>query len=63
MSVNAAVGAGLNFAVAAGNYGADACSYSPAAAESAVTVGASDIDDQMAGFSNDGKCVGMYLLI
>ena len=63
MSVNAAVGAGLNFAVAAGNDDADACSYSPAAAESAVTVGASDIGDERAGFSNKGKCVGMCPLI
>jgi len=60
MSVNAAVGAGLHFAVAAGNDNADACSYSPAAAESAVTVGASNIADQRAEFSNIGKCVDIF---
>ncbi len=37
-AVNAAVEEGLHFAVAAGNDNADACNYSPAAAENAVTV-------------------------
>jgi cerevisin len=59
MAVNAAVEAGINFAVAAGNDNADACNYSPAAAEKAVTVGASTLGDQRAYFSNYGKCTGM----
>lgn len=57
MAVNAAVKAGIHFAVAAGNDNADACNYSPAAAADAVTVGASDISDKRAYFSNYGKCV------
>jgi len=60
MAVNAAVQAGLNFAVAAGNDNADACNYSPASAELAVTVGASDISDQRAYFSNYGKCTDIF---
>ncbi|QRW25382.1 Retrovirus-related Pol polyprotein from transposon TNT 1-94 [Rhizoctonia solani] len=40
-AVNAAVRNGMHFAVAAGNDNKDACNYSPAAAELAVTVGAS----------------------
>ncbi|KAH3669490.1 hypothetical protein OGAPHI_001611 [Ogataea philodendri] len=60
LAVNAAVKAGLHFAVAAGNDNADACDYSPAAAESAVTVGASTLSDSRAYFSNYGKCVDIF---
>lgn len=59
-AVNAAVDAGLHFAVAAGNDNADACNYSPAAASNAVTVGASALDDSRAYFSNWGKCVDIF---
>jgi cerevisin len=60
MAVNAAVDAGLHFAVAAGNDNQDACNYSPAAAEKAVTVGASSLADARAYFSNHGKCVDIF---
>jgi cerevisin len=60
MAVNAAVEAGLHFAVAAGNDNQDACNYSPAAAEKAVTVGASTLADARAYFSNHGKCVDIF---
>jgi len=60
LAVNAAVGAGLHFAVAAGNDNQDACNYSPAAAEKAVTVGASSLSDARAYFSNHGKCVDIF---
>lgn len=60
LAVNAAVKAGLHFAVAAGNDDADACSYSPAAAENAITVGASTLSDTKAYFSNYGKCVDIF---
>ena len=59
-AVNRAVGTGLHFAVAAGNDNRDACDYSPAAAERAVTVGASTITDERAYFSNYGKCVDIF---
>ncbi|KAG6872520.1 hypothetical protein C0995_009210, partial [Termitomyces sp. Mi166 len=59
-AVNAAVDMGLHFAVAAGNDNRDACSYSPAAAEKAVTVGASTLGDERAYFSNFGKCVDVF---
>nr|ACA63809.1 serine protease [Harzia tenella] len=58
--VNAAVAAGVHFAVAAGNDNADACNYSPAAAAKAITVGASAIDDSRAYFSNWGKCTDIF---
>lgn len=60
LAVNAAVKAGLHFAVAAGNDDADACDYSPAAAENAITVGASTLSDTKAYFSNYGKCVDIF---
>lgn len=58
--VNAAVEAGIQFAVAAGNDGLDACNYSPAAATEAITVGATTMEDRMAWFSNHGTCVDVF---
>jgi cerevisin len=60
MAVNAAVAAGMHFAVAAGNDNADACSYSPAAAEAPITVGATTFTDERAYFSNYGKCTDIF---
>ncbi|KAI9340953.1 serine protease 1 [Pilaira anomala] len=60
LAVNGAVDSGIVFAVAAGNDNADACNYSPAAAELAITVGASTISDERAYFSNYGECVDVF---
>ncbi|KAF2482756.1 subtilase [Neohortaea acidophila] len=59
-AVNAAVEGGIHFAVAAGNDNADSCSYSPAAAKKAVTVGASTLLDERAYFSNFGPCNDIF---
>ncbi|KJA18128.1 hypothetical protein HYPSUDRAFT_145495 [Hypholoma sublateritium FD-334 SS-4] len=59
-AVDKAVKSGLHFAVAAGNDNRDACNYSPAASELAVTVGASTLGDQRAYFSNHGACVDIF---
>ncbi|KAH8594031.1 serine protease [Bisporella sp. PMI_857] len=59
-AVNGAVTAGIHFAVAAGNDNADSCNYSPAAAELAITVGASALDDSRAYFSNYGTCNDIF---
>lgn len=56
-ATNAAVVEGVVVVVAAGNSLADSCKFSPAAAEGAITVGASDINDDFAYFSNWGKCM------
>lgn len=48
---------GLVVVVAAGNENQDACNTSPAAAELAIAVGATDINDVKATFSNFGPCV------
>ncbi|KAF2843412.1 vacuolar serine protease [Patellaria atrata CBS 101060] len=60
LAVNAAVDVGIHFAVAAGNDNADSCNYSPAAAEKAVTVGASSLPDERAYFSNYGPCNDIF---
>jgi aqualysin 1 len=46
--------------VAAGNNNANACFTSPAAASSAITVGATTNQDDQAKFSNWGSCVDIY---
>lgn len=51
---------GIHVAVAAGNNGLDADLYSPARAPTAVTVGASTIQDQRAYFSNYGIPVKIF---
>jgi len=48
------------FSVSAGNSSADACDVSPARTPAAITVGATDISDTQAGFSNWGKCLDVY---
>jgi cerevisin len=59
-AVNKAAEGGVHFAVAAGNDDDDACKYSPAAAEYAITVGAFDFGDARAWFSNWGQCVDVF---
>lgn len=46
-AVNAAAASGITFVVAAGNETVDASTTSPASAESAITVGATNIKDEM----------------
>ncbi|MFI5672895.1 S8 family serine peptidase [Streptomyces sp. NPDC051704] len=58
-AVARAVAAGITFTVAAGNSADDACTGSPAAAPSALTIGAADAADQWAPFSSYGSCVDL----
>ncbi|WP_225851076.1 S8 family peptidase [Streptomyces sp. HPF1205] len=46
--------------VAAGNATQDACGVSPASADHALTVGATDRDDRQTAFSNYGACVSLF---
>ena len=48
---------GVTTVVAAGNNTEDACFVSPANVSTAITVGATDVNDNVASFSNYGKCV------
>jgi aqualysin 1 len=57
------VNAGFFYAVAAGNSGIDACNESPARlgpVNGVMSVGATGIDEQEAGFSNYGNCVDIW---
>ncbi len=51
------VDAGLFLAVAAGNSATDASTFSPASEESACTVGATTVNDELASYSNYGSVV------
>lgn len=64
-AIRNSVAAGVLYAVAAGNDGADACNSSPARAGAGtdngiVTVGATDGNDRAATFSNSGPCVDLW---
>jgi uncharacterized protein (TIGR03437 family) len=54
------VRAGVSYVVAAGNSADDACGHSPARAQTAVTVAASDRSDARASFSSFGPCVDVF---
>jgi hypothetical protein len=55
-----AVSAGLFMGVAAGNDGANAANYSPASEPTVCTVGATDVNDKIASFSNYGSVVDIF---
>lgn len=59
-AVTNAVAAGVTFAVAGGNNGADACNYSPASTDLAITVGATASNDARASYSNYGTCLDIF---
>ncbi|KAI2606673.1 subtilisin-like protein [Hypoxylon sp. NC1633] len=58
--VTKAIGAGMTIVVAASNYGADACTYSPASSPEAITVAAIDESDKRPDWSNWGTCVDLF---
>ncbi|RMZ08702.1 hypothetical protein D0862_03868 [Hortaea werneckii] len=59
-AISAAVRAGMFVAVAAGNNGADAASFSPASEPLACTVGATDSRNAAASFSNYGTSLDVW---
>ena len=59
-AVNAAVSKGITMVVAAGNDNSNACSYSPARAANAITVGSTASNDSRSSFSNYGSCLDIY---
>jgi subtilisin family serine protease len=60
IAVKDAIKKGVTFVVAAGNENRDACKGSPSGVKEAITVGASDADDERAYFSNYGDCVDIF---
>jgi len=59
-AVAALAGAGVHAVVAAGNSNVNAANTSPARVPSAITVGATDINDAKASFSNYGAVVDIW---
>ncbi|KAH7478307.1 hypothetical protein FOMA001_g9115 [Fusarium oxysporum f. sp. matthiolae] len=59
-AVRNATDAGITVVVAAGNHATFAGAFSPALADTAITVAASGPDDCRAPFSNYGRCVDMF---
>lgn len=59
-AVDAAYDGGVLSVIAAGNFNNDACTQSPASADRAFTIAASDISDVKASFSSHGACVDLY---
>ncbi|KAI8644566.1 peptidase S8/S53 domain-containing protein, partial [Parasitella parasitica] len=59
-AIQEAIALGIHFVIAAGNYGEDACKYSPGSTPGAMTVGAIDQDDSVSYYSNFGKCVDIF---
>lgn len=54
------IASGVTYSVAAGNFGSNACNYSPARAPNVLTVGAIGSNDYRAGYSNQGPCLDLY---
>jgi aqualysin 1 len=59
-AVQGSIAAGVTYSVAAGNSNFDACSFSPASAPGAITVGATTRQDAQTYYSNWGRCVDLY---
>jgi subtilisin family serine protease len=59
-AVQRSIAAGVTYAIAAGNSNANACNSSPARTPEAITVGATDINDNRASFSNFGTCLDIF---
>jgi subtilisin family serine protease len=59
-AVKNSIASGITYAVAAGNENKDACTVSPARQPDAITVGATDVNDARAPFSNHGPCLDVF---
>jgi subtilisin family serine protease len=59
-AVRNSIGSGVTYAIAAGNSNTDACTTSPARTAEAITVGATDMNDNRASFSNFGTCLDIF---
>lgn len=59
-AVSASIASGVSYSIAAGNSALDACAFSPASTPEAMTIAASDANDNRAWFSNTGACVDWY---
>ena len=60
MAVRNAIAAGVVFSLAAGNNNESACNFTPAREPLAITVGATEMNDAKASFSNFGTCLDIW---
>ena len=58
-AINNSINSGVTYTIAAGNFGMDACAYSPARIPNALTVGSVSSTDYRMGYSNTGACVDL----
>jgi subtilisin family serine protease len=59
-AVQRSINSGVTYVLAAGNENRDACTSSPARLPAGITVGASDVNDARASFSNYGTCLDVF---
>jgi subtilisin family serine protease len=59
-AVNNSIASGVTYTLSAGNSSQSACDFSPARVFNGITVGATDINDNRASFSNYGSCVDIF---
>lgn len=59
-ALTSAVEAGITVVVAAGNYGQDACSFSPGSNDITISVGAVTRGNIRARYSNTGECLDIF---
>lgn len=60
VAVKNSIDAGFTYVIAGGNSSMEACNFSPARVPEAISVGASNIYNQMASFSNFGPCLDLF---
>lgn len=60
IAIENSIKSGVNYVVSAGNSYNNACLFSPANVNNAITVGASDISNNMANYSNYGECLDVF---
>jgi len=59
-AVTTLISKGINVVVAAGNSNSDACKSSPARVPDALTIAATDRNDNRASYSNFGSCIDLF---
>lgn len=59
-AVQNSIASGVTYVIAGGNSSMNACDFSPARVPEAITVGASNIENNMASWSNYGECLDLY---
>jgi subtilisin family serine protease len=59
-AVRSSINSGITYVVAAGNWGQNACNYSPAHLPEAITVGATDQRDYRDPATNYGPCIDVF---